>query len=271
MGFLRKIFKWLSTHRWISISVVSFVVAVSALVSRKISQAQGVVSEPLKRGTVVQSVYGIGTVTASKSFQIKSGITSTINGLYVLEGDTVKKGDLLLQVDLVKYRAPFDGVVTSMPNKQGENVFADVPMLILVDLSDRYVVVALEQQGALRVLKGQSAILSFDTMRESNFSGTVKSIYSNSINFLARIDIPNFPPKILPGMTADVAITIATHENVLLVPVAALEGGKFVWVKGVPAKKIEVKTGIIDKAYAEVLSGDIKEGDQLLIRKQAGP
>jgi multidrug efflux pump subunit AcrA (membrane-fusion protein) len=176
-----------------------------------------------------------------------------------------------LTVDHVKYTAPFDGVITSLPSKRAENVFANVPMLILVDLSDRYIVVSLEQQGALRVLIGQAATLSFDTMREFNFVGTVKSIYSNATNFLARINISNFPAKILPGMTADVAITIATHQHALLLPVAALEGGKFVWIKGVGAKKVELKIGIVDKAYAEVLSGDIKEGDRVLIRKQAGP
>jgi multidrug efflux pump subunit AcrA (membrane-fusion protein) len=271
MTILRKIVKWISTHRAISLLLLAGVIGLSLFVYRKISESSGIVSEPLKRGTIVKSVYGIGTVTAAKSYQIKSGITSTIDELYVLEGESVKKGASLLKVDRVMYKAPFDGVVTSLPNKAGENVFAEVPMLILVNLADRYVVVSLEQQGALHVLIGQSAILSFDTMRESNFVGTVKSIYSNSTNFLARIDIPNFPAKILPGMTADVAITIDTHASALLVPVAALENGKFVWIKGSGAKKVELKIGIVDKAFAEVLSGDLKEGDQVLIRKQAGP
>jgi membrane fusion protein, macrolide-specific efflux system len=271
MATLRKIVKWIGSHRLVSLLGLAGLLAVSIFLWIQISQAEGVVSDPLKKGTIIQSVYGIGTVTAVKSYQIKSGVTDRIDELYVLEGDTVKKGDPLLRLDHVKYTAPFDGVITSLPDKPGENIFADSPMLILVDLSDRYVVVSLEQQGALRVLIGQNAILSFDTMRESNFVGTVKSIYSNATNFLARIDIPNFPPKILPGMTADVAITIVTHDNALLVPIAALEGGKFVWVKGVGSKKVELKIGIVDKAFAEVLSGDVKEGDRVLIRKQAGP
>ena len=169
------------------------------------------------------------------------------------------------------YTAPFKGTITSLPNKVGENVFANVPMLILVDLSDRYVVVSLEQQGALRVKRGQKAKLSFDTLRKSNFEGEVKSIYSTSTSFLARIDIPNFPEKILPGMTADVAITLATHENALLLPVAALEDGKYVWIKRLIPKKIELKIGLVDKAFAEVVGGDLRVGDPVLIRKQAGP
>lgn len=271
MLILRKIVKWIKSHRLISLGTLTAVVVISIFVWIQISNSEGVLSDPLKKGTIIQSVYGIGTVTATKSYSIKSGITETIDDLYVVEGDTVKKGDPLIKVDRVKYNAPFDGVITSLPNKIGENVFIDIPMLVLVDLSDRYVVVSLEQQGALRVLIGQNAILSFDTMRESNFVGTVKSIYSNATNFLARINIPNFPPKILPGMTADVAITIVTHENALLLPVAALEGGKFVWIKGPIPKKVELKIGIVDKAFAEVLSGDVKEGDRVLIRKQAGP
>ena len=271
MGVVRKIVKWIGGHRILSVMLAVLVILPVGYIWVRIVRSEGIVSEPLKRGTIFQSVYGIGTVTAAKSFQIKSGVTQTINAAFVVEGDTVAKGARLLTIDNVVRTAPFAGTITSLPNKVGENVFIDVPVLILVDLLDRYVVVSLEQQGALRILRGQKAVLSFDTMRNSNFEGEVKSVYSNATNFLARINIPNFPPKIMPGMTADVAITIDKHDNVLLLPIAALEGGKYVWVKTFGSKKVEVKVGFVDKAFAEVLSGDLHEGDRVLIRKQAAP
>ena len=72
-------------------------------------------------------------------------------------------------------------------------------------------------------------------------------------------------------MTADVAISIETREKVMLVPVASLERGGIVWRKrgrGIPSK-VPIKIGIVDKAMAEVVSGELSEGDRLLIRKNS--
>ena len=58
----------------------------------------------------------------------------------------------------------------------------------------------------------------------------------------------------------------------MLVPVSAVEQGKSVWVKtghAIP-RRVEVKTGIIDSAMAEIVSGDIKPGDRVLIRNKPG-
>src|SRR5262245_45042462 len=88
-------------------------------------KADGSLSEPLKRGNVIESVYGIGTVMANRTFQFKPGIINTVHNLFVQEGSVVKKGDRLLELDggLI-VQAPFDGTVTSLPFKVGENVFA---------------------------------------------------------------------------------------------------------------------------------------------------
>ena len=271
MGILRILVKWVSDHRiWASIISMALI-AILAIAYLQFEGSRGSVSEPLVKGEIVQSVYGIGTVMANKIYQIIPGITTTLRSQFVKEGDIVKKGDDLMRIDEMSYTAPFAGVITALPYKIGDNIFASVPVLTLVDLLDRYVVVSLEQQGALHVVIGQKAKLSFDTMRGSSYEGTVKSIYSNATYFLARIEIANFPPNIIPGMTADVAITIRTVENALLVPVAAIENGNTVWLNTTFPEKVEIKTGIVDKAFAEVISGDLKVGERVLIRKQAAP
>src|SRR5690606_36202808 len=105
------------------------------------------------------------------------------------------------------------------------SVFPNSEILTITNLNDRYMVVSMEQQGALRVRRGQYARLSFDSIREKTFQGIVESIYSQGNDFLARINLENLPYNILPGMTADVAIAIKEHKDVLLVPIAALGDG----------------------------------------------
>lgn len=255
---------------WIRISAAVAAVLVAAGVwmgARSRGAAEGRLSEPLKRGEVVESVYGIGTVMANKSFQMKPGVVTTIGNLFVKEGDEVKRDQPLVELERsVVIPAPFDGTVTALPVKVGENVFAQTVVLELTDLQDRYVTVSLEQRAAIRVRRGQTARLSFENMRETSLAGTVESVYSRAGDFLVRIEVPELPPQILPGMTADVAISIRQRSGALLVPVSAIrEGSVAVKRDGILPVRVEVKTGLADGAFAEVTEGDLKPGDRVIV------
>lgn len=245
---------------------------VGAVVRTWLFRREGVLSEPLAKGSIVQSVYGIGTVAARKAFQAKGGITSHLDEIYVREGDDVHRGDRLVLLDQLTVRAPFDGTITYLPYTTQELVFTQSIILKLVDLRDRYMTVSLEQQGALQVRPGQPVKINFETIRDSTYDGTVQSVYSNGGDLLARIDVKDLPNHILPGMTADVAIIIKKKNDVLLIPVAAIQGDHVKVKRGVGAPvDVKIKTGLIDQDKAEVISGDIAPGDRLVIGDSKGP
>jgi macrolide-specific efflux system membrane fusion protein len=264
---MRKLLTWMSSHKMLSAAAVIILSLTIAGATFFLRRSSGTLSDPLKMSTIIQSVYGIGTVTALRSYQIKPGVISTIDDIYVEEGDEVKKGDKLIKIESSIYRAPFDGTITSLPFRIGENIFSQTPILSLVNLTERYLVVSLEQQGALRVLRGQRAIISFDSLRDQNYDGIVESVYSSDSNFLARINVSSLPKRILPDMTADVAITLTEKTNVLVVPVEALVNGH-IWIKRGKAlpKLTKISTGIVDSAFAEVISGDVRVGDRVLLK-----
>ena len=244
----------------------------AARVVRSHADAASRLSASLKRGTIQESVYGIGTVTANRSYQMKTGVTSTILRLYVKEGDGVRKGARLVELDGIgALTAPFDGTVTSLSFKVGETVFAQSVVMTVTNLADRYISVSLEQQAALRVSRGMPVRVSMDSLRDQVFMGTVEAVYSNGMDFLARIGAADLPARVLPGMTADVAISIREKEGALLVPVAALraDGVRVQRGSGAPFT-VKVKTGIVDGAMAEVVSGDLREGDRLVIPGTGG-
>ena len=77
------------------------------------------------------------------------------------------------------------------------------------------------------------------------------------------------------GMNGTATILVEERENVLLVPIAALNtsrGESYVWLKsdsaadGEPGVRTTVETGLSDENYAEVLSG-LSEGDVVLITR----
>lgn len=226
---------------------------------------------PVKKGTIVEAIYGIGTVKASRTFNLKVGVAAIVSNIFVDEGQFVKKGKALIDLDTPRrYSAPFDGVVTALEFKVGETVFPQAPILTITDFENRYLIVSMEQQGAMRAQVGQTAYLSFESIRDQKYQGTVTSVYSNPTGFLVRIDVPNLPSTLLPEMTADVAITVKTHDNVLLVPANAIELGNIYLKKSdfEPLEEIPVTVGIVDGNMAQIISDKIKEGDQIRLTRE---
>lgn len=229
-------------------------------------------SVSVTRGDIIEGVYGTGTVIANKIYNLRSGVLNTITKVHIKEGDHVKKGTPLLELDGKEFRAPFEGTITYFPYKFGENIFSQVTILSIIDFTDRYLLVDLEQEAAIRVKVGQEATLSFDSIREKNFKGKVESIYSRGQIFLARIAISHLPEAILPGMTADVAIVISVHRNATLVPILALNGDEIYLQRGFlqKSKPVKVQVGISDDKMVEILQGDIRPGDKLEINTEQG-
>ncbi|MDH4468238.1 MAG: HlyD family efflux transporter periplasmic adaptor subunit [Bacteriovoracaceae bacterium] len=252
------------------LSVVFLAVCIIGFLWFKKNQKTTSHSERIKRGTIVESVYGIGALTAEKSLSIKSGVTSTIHRLYVKEGEIVKKGALLVDLEGIgEFRAPFSGTIVSTPFKEGETVYAQTSVVTLVDPTDTYLLVTLEQQGALSLRPNLPVKISFDGLRGQVFDGMVESIFSNGVDFLSRISFKSLPKFILPGMTADVAIILQEKKDVLLIPVASLELKEAVLKRNGKTIRIPVKLGLVDGAYAEVIEGDVQVGDEAVLNQNS--
>jgi len=84
-------------------------------------------------------------------------------------------------------------------------------------------------------------------------------------------------------MTANVSIITQKKENVLCVPSIALKytpvnkgeiiryENQGVWVlKGRKPVRVEIETGASDDTYTEIIEGDIKEGDNVIIGTNVG-
>lgn len=219
------------------------------------------------RGPIVESVYGLGTVTSARTYNLRVGVTTHIVRVFVAEGDKVEKGANLVELfDAGIQRAPFSGTVTGVAYKAGETVFPQSTIVSLVDLTELYVLVSLEQQAVLRVQPGQTARLSFESIRGEKVAGRVRAIYPSEGQFWVRVDVGQFPREVLPSMTVDVAIEVARRENALLIPVRAIQAGKIVATKGRTRRKIDVRIGAVDGEWAEVVSGDLSPGEKVLVR-----
>lgn len=219
-----------------------------------------------KLGNVVESIYGLGTVTADNIFRVRTGISLSVHKLYVSEGDSVNKGDPLVQLEGNIMRSPIAGTVTAVSYKNGELVTPQVAIVTVTNLAKLFLEVSLEQQSVLRVKKGQQVSVSFESLRSEKCEGTVSSIYPRDNQFIVRIELKSWPSGVLPGMTADVAIIVGKKTNVLLIPIRSIVAGQMTRVRNRKKEVIPVKLGVTDGEWVEIVSDNLREDDFIIIR-----
>jgi macrolide-specific efflux system membrane fusion protein len=259
-NFFSRLWAWIRLSRKRQIIVGAGILVLIVLVGLWVRRPRYTVLGKVEKGTLIEAVYGIATVTADKTYLLRVSQANVLNKVFVKEGQRIKKNDELVVMDGISFRSPIGGIVSLVAYKEGETVSPQAEIVSVFDPEQLYYVVSLEQQGALKVRPGQNAKLSFDSIRDKVFEGQVFAVYSHGNQFNVSISAKNLPEGVLPGMTADVGIEIAQHPDRILVPFSGIIGGELSVLKGTGLSRIPVKVGLVDAAKAEIVQGDVVEG-----------
>jgi HlyD family secretion protein len=149
----------------------------------------------------------------------------------------VKQRESLLkqaQVDLERtvIRAPVDGTVILRNVDAGQTVAASLqaPVLFTIaqDLRDMQVEAAIDEADVGRLRTGMAASFGVDAFPRRSFSGEIRQIrkspqnVQNVVSYVVVISAANPDLALLPGMTANVRVSVESRASVLKVPNAAL-------------------------------------------------
>ena len=207
-------------------------------------------------------------------------------------------------------KSPVSGVVVDRVVDVGQTVAASLqtPTLFKIaqDLSKMQINTSFAEADIGRILVGQMAKFNVDAFPNKNFEGVVKQIRLNPTNtanvvtYDVVISVDNPEQLLLPGMTAYVNINFAKHENVLLVPNAALRyrpkneelnlamkkdkksddnksktksddlgSGKIYVLRNNKPEMVRVKTSITNGKFTEIISSDIKANEFVITADMA--
>jgi HlyD family secretion protein len=129
-------------------------------------------------------------------------------------------------------KSPIDGVVVSRNVDVGQTVAASLqaPTLFSIanDLRVMQVLASIDEADVGQISEGMDANFSVDAFPGQTFTGKISQIRLNATNtqnvviYTTVIEFSNPDEKLLPGMTANITIPVAKHENVLMVPNGAL-------------------------------------------------
>jgi hypothetical protein len=82
---------------------------------------------------------------------------------------------------------------------------------------------------------------------------------------VAKVMLNEWPPGVLPGMSADVAFEVARKQNVLLIPTKAIANGHVLIKRNDKKQKLKVQMGLADETKTEILSPELSPSDEIIL------
>jgi len=146
-----------------------------------------------------------------------------------------------------EYVAPFDGIVTNLPVREGETVVIGIqnaPGSTLMTLADMSVITAevrVDETDIVNVHNGQAAGVTIDAMPKQTFHGVVTEIGNNAMvrstgvstsqstaasqeakDFKVVVTLTDPPENLRPGLSTTAKVTTSTKKAALTVPIQAI-------------------------------------------------
>ncbi|MFA7365266.1 MAG: efflux RND transporter periplasmic adaptor subunit [Patescibacteria group bacterium] len=186
------------------------------------------------------------------------------------------------QIEENVLKAPIDGKIVKINYAVGEQVLGNVPFIVILTENDFEVELLVSESDISKIRVGNKTNITFDAFSSDTFiEGEVYFIepaatsifdviyYKTKIIFSAE-DLISKGLEVKSGMTANVIITANEKDNIFAVPSRSImsdDEGEYVRVLDDKSfYKVYVQVGMVgDQAMSEIISDELKEGDQIVI------
>lgn len=255
----------------------------------------------VRRGNILSSIPATGTVMPRNRLEIRPPVAGRIDSVLVVEGEKVKKGQILAWMSSLEraavidaarakgeeevkrweeiYRptpvvAPIDGFIIQRSVEPGQTFTSNDTVLVM---ADKLIVKAqIDETDIGRIHLGQKVEIILDAYPKEKIKGSVEHIaYESKIVSNVTVYEVDIIPQTVPsffraGMSATVSFSQAQRENVLIVPLKAVKKrGKNSYVfkikkEGELPDPIQVEAGLENSENVEIIAG-LSEGDKVAI------
>ena len=257
-----------------------------------------------------------GTFTYKEEETVTAQVSGEVSSIRVSEGDQVSSGQTLIvltsddlddslqsaseslrnaeislenqyeNLDDYTITSPSKGTIVDKNYNAGETTEANQVLCTIYDLSYLTMTLSVDELDIASIEVGQSVSIVADAVEDTTYTGTVTKV---SVAGTSSGSATTYPVTIridetdglLPGMSVDATIELASAEDVLAIPSAALNRGDTVLVTadspsaangtlvestaedGEDYYSVEVTTGVSGDDYIEIVSG-LQEGDTVV-------
>jgi RND family efflux transporter MFP subunit len=212
----------------------------------------------------MEALHKTGSVSQQAYDQLKLRYDQTEESLTFLEKNTFVK-------------AEFSGVISAKNYENGE-LFTGMPIVVLTQINTLKAVVNVPETYYPLLKTGKKVLLKSDIYPDKEFTAVIETVYptidASTHTFQVKLKITNPKEVLRPGMFARATMEMGEMET-LLVPyhtILKLQGSNeryiFVNDNGI-AKRVVVMLGQRFDDKIEIISDEIKEGDEVVTVGQA--
>jgi len=173
--------------------------------------------------------------------------------------------------------SPISGTVIESNYKIGEVITTGISIVTISSSKELIVESKVPESDIIKIENGQKAIISLDAFnKEDDFEAEIyeidpaATIIQDVVYYKIKLRLLNNNSKFKPGMSADIDVKTAEANNVLMIPLRAIEtddGGEKivqVLVSNDIINKVKITTGLEgDEGMIEVKSG-LKSGEKVI-------
>ena len=185
-------------------------------------------------------------------------------------------------------RAPFDGVVVSVPVEVGQTINANqtAPTLVnIADLTKMEIRLQVSEGDVSNIKVGNKVEYSILSNNSKKYTAYISSIdpglttlsdgtystnsssSSSAVYYYAKVNVDNSDEILRIGMTTENKIIIAENKDVLYLPTTAIKSdkkSKFVYIKnGDKVEQKSIKTGVTNGINTQIIEG-LNEGEEVI-------
>ena len=220
----------------------------------------------------IDDAHGRDLVSEAQVAAAKSSLESAIQQVNMNKAD---QGRTKTMFEYTRVTAPFAGVITKRYADTGSMIQAGtasqtqaMPLVRLSQNSLLRLILPVPESAVPRVHVGQQVEVRVPTLNR-NFPGKVarfaEKVQSSSRTMETEVDVPNPGLLLIPGMYAEVNLTMEQRDGALAIPLGVTSESKVMVVNAqnkVEIRKVEL--GIETANFVEVRSG-LKEGELVVI------
>lgn len=255
-------------------------------------------------GPIADTIDAEGAVAPFHRIEIKATMSGRMEKLLAVEGDKVKRGQIIAWMSSADRAAILDSAQAQGPDdyKEWEKTYLATPVIaplpgviilnnvvegqtvdpsvVIYAMSDVMIVVAqVDESDIGRVHVGMPAQIILDAYPDRKVMGKVFDILSegknvsNVIQYTVKIRPEQVPAYYRSQMTANISFIVSQKQKALLVPAEAVrerDGDRQVLVPGsgpdAREEWVDVQTGIENDKWIEIVDG-LSPGDSVVIRR----
>lgn len=255
---------------------------------------------PLKKGDIEVTILATGTVQPENRLDIKAPVAGRMEEVYVVEGQKVKKGQIIALMSSTERAAMLDAARAKGMDeyKSWSQLYLPTPIMApisgtiilrsiepgqtftttdaILTMSDRLTVKAqVDETDISQVKLKQAAQIVLDAYPDKKIKAEADQIAfdSKTVNSVTTYIVDVLPaetPEFMrSGMTANVTFFVESKKGILTVPSEALKvqnGQTVIMIKGSDGQPQarDIQIGVSDGKYTEVVDG-ADDGEVALI------